>query len=85
VAAIETEPRAGERRQNGLEETGIALRGRIRQILDLTERPQQDYQTLALPAEVDVRLPWRVCLLEIGQLMRRQGTPRDSLRSQENT
>lgn len=68
--------RSGERRQNGLEDAGIALGGRIRQLLDRTERPQQDSQTLALPAEIDVRLPWRVCLLEIGHLMRRQGAPK---------
>jgi hypothetical protein len=66
----------GERRQNGLENAGIALHGRIRQLLNLTERPQQDSQTLALPAEVDVRLTWRVCLLKVGYLMWRQGAPK---------
>jgi hypothetical protein len=68
--------RFGERRQNGLENAGIALHGRIRQLLNLTECPQQDSQTLALPAEVDVRLTWRVCLLEVGYLTWRQGAPK---------
>ena len=40
------------------------------------ERSQQDNQALTLPSEVDVGLPWRVCLFEIGHLMRRQGAPK---------